>query len=213
LRSAVERVAGRAVVVGFHGLYYHHPERTVYNTTWLGVQVGKIPLDLWVYQEILFERRPDYVIETGTANGGSALWFASMCDLIGHGEVISIDNTAREGLPQHPRITYVTGSSTSADVVAELPRGKETFVDLDSDHRKEHVLQELELYSELVRPGGYLVVEDTILNGHPVNRSYGPGPYEAVDEFLAAHPNWERDLSREKFYATFNPGGYLRRVS
>lgn len=212
LRSAAERVAGRAAVVGVHALYYHHPERSVENTRWLGVPVVKLPLDLWVYQEIFFERRPDYVIETGTARGGSALWFASLCDLVGHGEVITIDVTERAGLPQHPRITYLNGSSVADEIVESLPQDGEVLVTLDSDHRKEHVLRELELYSPLVRPGGYLVVEDTNINGHPVNRSYGPGPHEAVAEFLLAHPEWERDRSREKFYVTFNPGGYLRRI-
>ena len=86
------------------------------------------------------------------------------------------------------------------------------MVILDSDHRKDHVVDELRLYSPLVTKGSYLIVEDTNINGRPVFPGFGPGPAEAVDDFLAATTAFERDLSRERFFVTFNPGGYLRRV-
>ncbi len=82
---------------------------------------------------------------------------------------------------------------------------------LDSDHRREHVLRELELYSRFVTPGCYLVVEDTNINGHPVAPTFGPGPMEAVRDFLASTDDFEVDHSREKLLLTFNPSGYLRR--
>ena len=86
------------------------------------------------------------------------------------------------------------------------------MVILDSDHRKDNVLAELRAYSPLVQPGDYLIVEDTNVNGHPLVPDFGPGPMEAVDEFLATDDSFEIDPAREKFYMTFNPRGYLRRL-
>jgi cephalosporin hydroxylase len=185
------------------------------DTHWLGVRTDKCPLDLWVYQEILHELRPDLIVEAGTAYGGSALYLASMCDLLGHGRVVTIDVQEQPGRPQHPRLDYVHGSSSSPEIFervrAELPVGGRAMVVLDSDHRKEHVLAELRLWSPLVSPGSYLVVEDTILNGHPVSPEFGPGPMEAVEEFLRETDEFEVDRRREKLYLTFNRRGYLRR--
>jgi cephalosporin hydroxylase len=183
-------------------------------TTWLGVPVQKLPLDLWIYQEILFETRPELVIETGTASGGSALFFASLFDLLGHGRVVSIDIKERPERPTHERISYLLGSSVSAEIiehVREQAKGaRSVMVVLDSDHRLEHVLEELRRYSPLVTPGAYLIVEDTNLNGNPVYPEFGPGPAEAVHEFLAETRDFVVDREREKLLLTFNPGGYLR---
>jgi cephalosporin hydroxylase len=186
------------------------------NTRWLGVRTDKCPMDLWIYQELLHELRPGLVVETGTAFGGSALFFASMLDLLGHGKVVTVDVQPQDGRPEHPRIEYVTGSSVDADTFEHV-RGRAegagtVLVVLDSDHRKEHVLEELRLYAPLVTPGSYLVVEDTILNGHPVSPDFGPGPMEAVEEFLREEPAFTADRGREKLYLTFNPNGYLRRA-
>ena len=129
---------------------------------------------------------------------------------------MSIDIVRRPEWPTHPRVTYLTGSSTSAPLLEEVRRriaGKaRVMVILDSDHKKDHVLEELRLYSPLVTKDSYLIVEDTNINGHPVFPGFGPGPMEAVDEFLAGNPMFQRDRSRERFFVTFNPGGYLRRV-
>jgi cephalosporin hydroxylase len=140
---------------------------------------------------------------------------ASLLDLQGQGEVISVDIEPKPWRPIHPRVTYITGSSTDVGVVsaiAEKARGNQSImVVLDSDHAMSHVLEELRLYAPLVSPGGFLIVEDTNVNGHPVDSSHGPGPWEAVQEFLARNANFEVDQRREKYYMTFNPGGYLRK--
>ncbi len=200
----------------FHRLYYETSRRTWRNTFFLGVPVAKCPLDLWVYQELVSEVRPGLIVETGTAHGGSALYLASLCDLVGEGRVVSVDLVARDGLPQHPRVSYVVGSSIEREtferVESHVRPGESVMVVLDSDHTRAHVLEELRLYGALVTPGSYLVVEDTNIHGRPVLRSHGPGPAEAVAEYLKEDPRFDVDESREKFYMTFNPGGYLKRL-
>jgi cephalosporin hydroxylase len=206
----------REVIDRFHELYYESRERTWGNTRWLGRPVFKTPLDLWIYQEILHERRPDLIVETGTRHGGSALFFASICDLLDHGSVITVDIVAKRAVPppEHRRIDYVTGSSVAPEVVETISAaaaGKRVMVILDSDHTKGHVLAEIRTYAPLVTPGDYLVVEDTNVNGNPVNPGFGDGPMEAVAEFLAENDAFAVDEAREKFLFTFNPRGYLRR--
>lgn len=195
----------------FHRLYYKSAVWT--NTRWLGVKVQKCPLDVWVYQEILVEKRPDVIVECGTRFGGSALFMATVCDSIGNGRVISIDLfDLREGLT-HPRIDFRLGNSVDERIVASVRsriRAKESvMVVLDSDHHLPHVLREMELYGPLVSQGQYMIVEDTNINGNPVAPHFGPGPKEAVEQFLSGHPEFTVDRSREKFFLTFNPGGYL----
>jgi cephalosporin hydroxylase len=204
-----------SLVDEFHALYYDRRVQTWGETYWLGHHALKCPLDLWVYQEILHEVRPDLVIETGTYRGGSTLFLASICDLLGHGNVVTIDAAKQKGRPRHKRITYLTGSSTSEAIVRQVrrrARGKRrVLVLLDSGHGKDHVLAEMRTYAPLVTPGSYLIVEDTNLNGHPVDPDHGPGPAEAVAAFLAENDGFVPDASREKFLLTFNPGGYLKR--
>lgn len=211
-RRAVEGIVRR-----FHRLYYGQRERTWTNTFFLGVPLAKCPLDLWVYQEIIHEVRPDVVVETGTAHGGSALYLATLCDIVGNGRVVTIDIVRREEMPQHGRITYITSSSVEASAVESVRRmirpGESVLVILDSDHARAHVLEEMRLYGEMVTPGSYLIVEDSNINGHPVHRTHGAGPREAIEEFLKTPSGFEVDASREKFFMTFNPGGYLRRRS
>lgn len=200
----------------FHSLYYDREEQTWRNTRWLGVPILKCPLDLWIYQELVAELRPDVIVECGTYGGGSALFLASMCDLVRHGRVVTIDVAVHQGRPTHPRITYLHGSSTDPAVLdavrSEVSGAGTVMVILDSDHRQPHVSEELRCYSPLVTTGSYLVVEDTNINGHPVLHDFGPGPREALDAFLAGTDEFEVDDGREKFFLSFNPGGYLRRV-
>ena len=204
-----------SVVDRFHALYYDRRVQTWGETYWLGHHALKCPLDLWVYQEILHEVRPGLVIETGTYRGGSALFLASICDLLGRGQVLSVDSAKQKGRPRHKRITYLTGSSTSEQILRQVRRRargkKRVLVILDSGHGEAHVLAEMRAYAPLVTPGSYLIVEDTNLNGHPVEPGHGPGPAEAVAAFLAENDGFARDESREKFLLTFNPGGYLKK--
>lgn len=206
----------RKVVDGFHRLYYTSGRQTWKDTRWLGARALKTPLDLWIYQELVVTLAPALIIETGTAEGGSALFLASICELLGQGELVTVDTETRER-PRHPRITYLTGSSTAPEIlaaVAERAQGKSpVMVLLDSDHSRDHVLAELRSYAGFVSPGSYLVVEDTNLNDHPVVPGFGPGPMEAVEEFLRERDDFEPDASAEKFLLTFNPRGYLRRKS
>jgi len=182
----------------------------------MGVPTLKCPLDLWIYQEILWTKRPDLIVECGTAYGGSALFLASMCDLLDHGHVVSVDIRPYGQRPRHPRIAYLIGDSTSFEVfqtVRDLALSKRhVMVLLDSDHRRGHVLQELRLYAPLVSVGHYLIVEDTNINGHPVLEDFGPGPMEAVELFLKEDGRFLPDRSMERFGLTFNPKGYLKRI-
>jgi cephalosporin hydroxylase len=202
----------------FARVYYESMDRTWKRTFWTGVKVQKLPLDLWTLQEIVVETRPDFLVETGTRFGGSALFFAHLFDILGSGQVLTIDVEAAQMDPRaltHPRVTLIEGSSTDSEVVAsvrEVTSGGRVMVTLDSDHSMDHVMNELEAFAPLVAPGCYLIVEDTNLNGNPINPGFGPGPAEALAEWLPSNPSFVVDPEAEKFMATFFPGGFLRRV-
>lgn len=191
---------------------YTHPK----DTRWLGVPTLMCPLDLWIIQEIIFEHQPDVIIECGTYQGGTALYLASICDLIRHGRVISIDILNGETTFRHPRITYQYGSSTSKTtvsmVVESINKDDQVMVILDSDYHKNHILKELNIYGKLVTKGQYLIVSGTHLNGHPLWRDFGPGPMEAIEEFMETTDQFIADRNKEKFVLTFNPNGYLKKV-
>ena len=206
------------IVNDFHHLYYgdlKSEERVFTQTYWMNVQCLKCPLDLWIYQEMIAEIKPDLIIETGTHMGGSALFLAHMLDIIGHGEVITIDIVEHPNRPKHPRIKYVQGSSADPALIDLLLGGRspeKCLVILDSDHSKQHILAEMSLLAPYVSVGSYLIVEDTNINGHPVLPAFGESGSEAVKEFLSTNQSFSVDTSREKFLMTFNPGGYLKRV-
>lgn len=208
--------AERAIVDNFHRLYYRRSDRTWKRTYWRGVNVWKNPLDLWLYQEILHDVAPDVIVEAGTKFGGSAYFLANLCDLLGRGQIVTIDVTEQPNRPQHDRITYLTGSSTDPAVIAEVDRiidGRRIIVLLDSDHSARHVLAELRAWHDRVPVGSYVIVEDTNVHGHPVFPSHGPGPMEAVDSFLAENDQFVIDESMHKFFMTFNPRGFLKRIA
>jgi cephalosporin hydroxylase len=205
------------IVDGFHKIFYRFNNRAVWReATWLGVPALKCPFDLWVYQEILYKVQPGIIVECGTYQGGSALFLASVCDQVGRGQVLTIDVEAYDRQPQHPRITYLQGSTTAPETLSavrsRIGQDDIVMVILDSEHSQPHVLQEMQLYGPLVSVGSYLIVEDTNINGHPVWPDFGPGPMEAVGAFLEADDRFIIDRACEKFYLTFNPGGYLKRV-
>lgn len=206
----------RSAVDTFHALYYGEQHHTWEQTFWMGVPTLKCPLDLWIYQEILYECQPDVIIETGTYKGGTALYLASLCDVLGRGRIVTVDIGEDSRRPLHERITYIVGSSVEETTLQKvrscIQSGERVMVILDSLHTQSHVRRELEAYSDLVTVDQYLVVEDTNVNGHPVCPNWGPGPWEAVEMFLAEHLNFVADRKREKFFMTFNPRGFLRKV-
>jgi cephalosporin hydroxylase len=191
------------------------------KSTWLGISSEQTPTDNWSMQEIICEIQPDYIIETGTLYGGTTLYYATVLSAVNpNGKVITIDvephvEEASKLSLWKQRVEMIVGSSvdpTVTDRVAQEVLGKKVLVTLDSLHTRDHVLKEMEIYSKMVTPGSYLVVQDTNINGHPVLPDAGPGPNEAVQEFLRTHDNFVVDRSREKFVLTFYPGGWLRRI-
>lgn len=203
--------------------------RYSYNAMWLGRPVIQYPQDMMATQEIIWSVRPDLVIETGIAHGGSLIFSASMLELVGgHGEVLGIDIDIREHnrveIEKHPmfrRITMIEGSSIDDAVMQKVRQkaaGKQrVLVILDSNHTHEHVLRELELYSPLVTEGSYLIVFDTVVEDmgehHFSDRPWGKGnnPKTAVWEFLKTTDRFEIDKDIEdKLLVTVAPDGYLK---
>lgn len=203
------------IIDEFHKMWY--PLQG--TTTWMGTELQKCPLDLWIYQEILWECKPDLIIECGTFKGGSALFLANLCEIMNHGHVLSIDINQLPTAPVHPRISFLAAGSTTEQCVRVVDgfcsAVRKVMVILDSDHTKQHVLDELHIYSHFVTPQQYLIVEDTNIHGHPCREDLPEGPYEAVRQFLREEDNSERfvnDKMCERFLMTFNPAGYLRRI-
>ena len=190
----------------FHELWYEG-HRAPWSTRWKGRQLVKNPLDLWICTEIIYETRPDVIIECGTFRGGSAHFFADMMQAINRrGRVISVDIQPVEQ-PPHPHVTYVRGDSSSVPLPKVSGR---VMVILDSDHSKEHVLKELDRFAPLVTPGCYLIVEDSNVGGNPIEPDYGTGgPHAAVMEWIPQNPNFVIDKSKERYILTMNPDGWL----
>ena len=177
---------------------------------WMGVPIIKYPNDIILYQEIIHQNKPDIILEAGTDWGGSALFFAHMFDIIGNGQVITIDKYPRENRPVHPRITYINGRSTSVETlmqVQELIKGKTVMVSLDSDHTRRHVKRELRFYGPMVTPGQYMVVEET--NYPEVGGRDGPD--EAVKWYLERATDFVVVPLENKWIYSTNPGGWLRK--
>lgn len=199
----------------FHTMYYYSSH--TWNegiTRWMGVPVLQNPLDMWVLQELIFETQPDFLIETGSCSGGSALFFVTIFPKL---EVISID-TGDLDIPKfdHKRIWWKIGKSTNKTVLIDVKKavkGKKVMVVLDSDHTDQNVLTEMESYGPLVSGGCYMVVCDTNLGGNPIHNMSvkGPGPMKAIEKYFEKHSDFEVDLNREKFYMTFFPNGWLRK--
>ena len=203
----------------------------VYNFSWLGRPVFQLPQDLYAMQELIWQIRPDFVIETGIAHGGSLIFYASILEMIGHGRVIGIDIDIRHHnrveIEKHRlchRIIMMEGSSISAEVVEQVKTITEeestNLVILDSNHTKDHVLKELELYTPFVAVGSYCVVCDTAIEHlwrdiSLEKRTWGPGnnPKTAVDEFLSGNDKFVIDTDIEaKILLTCAPGGFLKRI-
>ncbi len=199
-----------------------------YHFRWLGVPIIQFPQDIVAIQELIWSVRPELIVETGIAHGGSLLLSASILELIGGpGHVVGIDidirEHARRGVGEHPvahRIAMIEGSSVDPAVVArvhDLARGRRpVMVILDSNHTHDHVRQELDLYSALVTAGSFLVVLDTVIAGMSEefsrDRPWGPSsnPSTALREFLATTNRFEDARIDRKLLITVAPGGYLR---
>jgi cephalosporin hydroxylase len=209
----------------YHILY--EKARVWNKNSWLGVPCWKLPMDAFVIQELIYKQKPDFILETGTGCGGSAMFYASICELIGHGKIVTVDiknQVDRELVEKYKwseRIEWVSGGSTNTMVVddimkkLELPNSNPNImVILDSWHTKDHVYEEMFLYKELVPVDGYMIVEDSHAAGNPVPWEWeDEGPMGAIDKFLETESEeWEIDWECEKHLLTFNPKGYLKRI-
>lgn len=188
------------------------------KVSWMGVTARKMILDAWVYQQIIYEIRPEIIIEIGNAEGGSTKYLANLLDLVGGGEVIGVDIDHSIFKGHHPRISLVTGDSLAPETlahVAELAHGRTGLVIHDGDHTREHVLADLRAYSRFVTVGGYFIVEDTIIDLFRAGDGLGNlnGPLGAVEQFVHEDPRFRIDTECEQFVLTFNPRGYLKRIA
>lgn len=200
-----------------------------YNFRWMGRPIIQYPQDMIAMQEILWDIRPDLIVETGIAHGGSLIYYASLCELMGHGKVLGIDIDIRahnrEAIEQHTmakHIQLLQGSSIDPAIVAQvhtIAAGKRVLVVLDSNHTHDHVLAELHAYAPLVSVGSYCVVFDTVVEDLPrglyPNRPWdvGNNPKTAVHEYMRQNDSFviDRDIEA-KIQITVAPNGYLRRV-
>ena len=200
-----------------------------YNFSWMGRPIIQYPQDMIMMQELIWDIKPDLIIETGIAHGGSLIFYASLMELIGKGEVLGIDIDIREHnkieIEAHPmakRINMILGSALDTSVlekVSEFAKGKKTImVCLDSNHTHDHVLEELNLYSNFTTIGSYCVVFDTIVEDLPKGMydrpwDVGNNPKTAVFEFLKTNDNFVIDKNIDnKLLISVAPDGYLKRI-
>ena len=205
-----------------------------YLWSWMGVPIIQMPADVMATQEVIWNTKPDIIIETGVARGGSVLFMASLLEMIGKGKVIGVDVDIRahnrDSIETHPmskRVVLIEGGSVNEDtllrVKAEIPAGAKVMVVLDSDHSRSHVLAECRAYGPLVTPGCYMVVADTLV-GHvteenaPKKRSKvwykGNEPLSALQDYMAETDRFEVDeVLNGKLVLSSSPGGYVRAKS
>lgn len=201
--------------------------RISYEVTWMGVPIIQLPEDVLMMQELICKIRPDVIIETGTAHGGAALFYASVLQLLGKGRVISIDVDIRKynrlAIQAHPmskRVVLIEGSSIDENVLAQVRNqvapDETVLVALDSDHTYGHVRNELDQYSRLVTRGSYVVVFDGVLDSLSTAPGLKPGwksktPADAIRDFLAEHQEFAVDRYYNRLGVTYCPDGFLRR--
>lgn len=202
--------------------WYFTSKGFLHSIDWMGIPTRKIPMDLWIYQEIIVETKPDFIIEIGALYGGSTLFLAQICDELNNGKVVSIDINRDFYMAQHERIIAVTGDSTSNDIfsqVRNIINNGTVMIIHDGDHNADAVLHDLELYAPLVTKGMYLIIEDGVVDLYDSTRSKlgvsypNGGPLVAARKFLRLNKGiFEMDARRERFILTTNPEGYLRRI-
>ena len=204
------------LVAAFQSLLIEHTSNYG-NVRWLGLPIWQDVLSLWTIQETIAELRPALIIETGSNRGGSAMFFATLLELMGQGSVVSVDVQKMHSLT-HDRIEWLIGSSVSPDILSHVQRraevaGGPVMVILDSDHSQRHVAQELEAYSSFVTPGSFLHVQDGIIDVLPMFARSRPGPLPAIQDFLRRHSDFQVDMERcQRFLLTHHPLGWLRRA-
>jgi len=223
---------GKLKELGVKFMLDTNEKKYTYNFSWMGRPIIAYPQDMIAMQEIIWEVKPDLIIETGVAHGGSIVYYASLLELIGNdGLVIGIDIDIRrhnrdliETHPMFKRIKLIEGSSIGAEVVKQVSEvvstKKKIMVCLDSNHSHEHVLAELKLYAPFVSIDSYCVVFDTAIEDMPAdydwgNRPWGKGnnPKTAVFEFLKTHDEFMIDRNTEsKLLISVAPHGYLKRI-
>lgn len=212
-------INGKTISDQFNDLYY----RTQREMSYRGIPVLKNPCDLWVTMELFWALKPCVLIETGTAQGGSATFYADIAKALDIDcKIITVDVNPKWNYDPDTRgITSLVGYSTDPSisnvirmmVIAERNRhDRAVILTLDSDHSEVNVLEELRLYSDLVTTGSYAIVEDTNVNGHPSYPDHGPGPWEAVQKFLMEDNRFQIDMDCQRHFLTFNPQGWLKRV-
>jgi cephalosporin hydroxylase len=209
---------GNDIVQRFNDFYYASRG----SLRWRGINLIKNPCDLWTMIDLVQELRPGLVIETGTAEGGSATFYSDLASLFGVDmRIVTIDINPKWSFdPATRNIVSLVGYSTDRKIQGEVLRLRETaqrdnravLVCLDSDHSAANVLEELDLYARATTVGSYCIVEDTNVNGHPSYSTHGPGPWEAVQTFIGRSDDFTIDLERQSYLLTFNPNGYLRRI-
>ena len=227
-RAAFEELSRQWVRVGWNQKYQ-------YTFSWMGRPVIQLPEDMVRMQEVIHRVRPDVIIETGVAHGGSLIFYSSLCKAMEHGRVVGIDieirphnRAAIETHPLFDRITLLEGSSTAPDIVAQvkaLVKPSETvLVILDSNHSYDHVMAELETYADLVTPGSYIVATDGIMYDladvpRGDARWGSDNPTWAARDFAAHHPKfvveqpvWPFNESELAQNITHWPGAWLRRL-
>ena len=187
------------------------------EATWLGHRVNRFPTDLQTYQELVSRLRPGVVILAGDDDGlgGRAVFFASIFDGLGHGKVIAVGRSKAADRPEHPRVTHLEGQPEHEDVADQVTAHADgqgdamVFLALGHNQR---VGEAFDRYSPLVPVGGYVVVENTIVNGRPVAAGFGAGPLEGVYQLLGTHRDFIIDPTLERYTVTFNRNGYLKRL-
>jgi cephalosporin hydroxylase len=190
--------------------------RIMTTTSYFGIKTLKNPCDFWVYQEIIFDLKPDYIVEIGNFRGGSALALAHLCDSIGKGQVIGLDINQSEisdAVRAHPRLTFIEGDACDsfAKVKAIVGNSTNVLIIEDSSHTYENTLNVLRTYQNLISRDGYFIVEDSICY-HGLDIGPNPGPYEAIEAFTNENTDFSIDRTKESFLITWNPKGYLRRI-
>lgn len=202
----------------------------VHQTKWMGEPILNLPHDMFAIQEIMYKTKPKYFIEVGTAWGGGLLFYSSLMEIFGGTKVIGVDIFIPDDLKQRiashnkisERIEWVEGSSIEGQTLEQIQDiigdSKEVMILLDSHHTHDHVYRELNLYSQFVGKGYYLICGDTVVEHQPASekrpREWGKGnnPQTALNQFLSENDKFEIDNISDKLLFTCNPGGYLKAI-